>query len=90
MNNTTLQRSLIVYFRLAIGWTFLYAGAWQVMDPHWSVATFLAHTKTFHDSFALFAALSRSSASTQGRGSGLPGSTGRCAYQTPEKSGLPS
>jgi thiosulfate dehydrogenase (quinone) large subunit len=56
MNTTTLQRSLIVYFRLAIGWTFLYAGAWQVMDPHWSVATFLAHTKTFHDAFAVFAA----------------------------------
>jgi thiosulfate dehydrogenase (quinone) large subunit len=56
MDNTTLQRGLIVYFRLALGWTFLYAGAWQIMDPHWSVATFLAHTKTFHDVFALFAA----------------------------------
>jgi thiosulfate dehydrogenase (quinone) large subunit len=55
MSNTTLQRSLIVYFRLAIGWTFLYAGAWQIMDPQWSAATFLAHTKTFHDVFAIFA-----------------------------------
>jgi thiosulfate dehydrogenase [quinone] large subunit len=56
MDSTMLQRCLIVYFRLAIGWTFLYAGAWQVMDPHWSVATFLAHTKTFHDVLAVFAA----------------------------------
>ncbi len=56
MNNTTLQRSLIVYLRLAMGWTFLYAGVTQVMDPHWTVATFLAHTKTFHDVFAVFAA----------------------------------
>ena len=56
MNTTTLQRSLIVYFRLAMGWTFLYAGATQVTDPHWTVATFLAHTKTFHDVFAVFAA----------------------------------
>jgi thiosulfate dehydrogenase (quinone) large subunit len=56
MNNTTLQRSLILYFRLAMGWTFLYAGITQVMDPHWSVAVFLAHTKTFHDVLAVFAA----------------------------------
>jgi len=55
MNNTTLQRNLTLYFRLAIGWTFLYAGAWQVMDPHFTVASFLAHTKTFHDAFAVFA-----------------------------------
>ncbi len=56
MNNTTLQRSLIVYFRLAMGWTFLYAGVTQVMDPHFTVAVFLAHTKTFHDVLAAFAA----------------------------------
>jgi thiosulfate dehydrogenase (quinone) large subunit len=56
MNNATLQRSLIVYFRLAIGWTFLYAGLWQVMDPHFTVASFLAHTKTFHDVLSVFAA----------------------------------
>jgi thiosulfate dehydrogenase (quinone) large subunit len=56
MNNTTLQRGLILYFRLAMGWTFLYAGITQVMDPHWSVAVFLAHTKTFHDVLAVFAA----------------------------------
>jgi thiosulfate dehydrogenase [quinone] large subunit len=56
MPDSALQRGLIVYFRLAIGWTFLYAGLWQVMDPHFTVASFLAHTKTFHDTLAWFAA----------------------------------
>lgn len=52
MNNATsldtpLQRGLILFFRLAMGWTFLYAGATQLLDPHWTAASFLAHTKTF-------------------------------------------
>jgi thiosulfate dehydrogenase [quinone] large subunit len=54
MTDSTLERSLILYFRLAIGWTFLYAGLHQVLDPNWSVAGFLSHTKTFHDVYAAF------------------------------------
>jgi hypothetical protein len=56
MSNTALQRGLILYVRVAIGWTFLYAGLWQLMDAHFTVASFLAHTKTFHDVLAVFAA----------------------------------
>ena len=55
MQNTALSRSLIVYFRIAMGWTFLYAGVSQLAEPHFTAATFLAHTKTFHDFFAWFA-----------------------------------
>jgi thiosulfate dehydrogenase [quinone] large subunit len=39
-----------------MGWTFLYAGLSQVLDPHFTAAGFLGHTKTFHDVFAVFAA----------------------------------
>jgi thiosulfate dehydrogenase [quinone] large subunit len=47
--DTPLHRSLILFFRLAMGWTFLYAGVTQTfIDPNWSAASFLAHTKTFH------------------------------------------
>ena len=35
-----------------MGWTFLYAGAWQVLSSDFSAASFLAHTKTFHDIYA--------------------------------------
>ena len=55
MNESAIQKSLIVFFRITMGWTFLYAGARQVLDPGFSVAGFLAHTKTFHDFFAVFA-----------------------------------
>ncbi len=48
------ERNLIVYFRLAMAWTFLYAASHQVFDPSWSVVGFLSHTKTFHDLFAVF------------------------------------
>jgi len=54
MTESTLERSLIVYFRLAMGWTFLYAASHQVFDPSFSVAGFLGHTKTFHDAYAVF------------------------------------
>ena len=37
MTNSTLERSLIVYFRLAMGWTFLYAASHQVFDANWTV-----------------------------------------------------
>jgi thiosulfate dehydrogenase (quinone) large subunit len=55
-NDSTLERPMILFFRLAMGWTFLYAGARQLLDPGWSAAGFLGHTKTFHDFFAVFAA----------------------------------
>lgn len=49
---SSLQRGLIVFFRLAMAWTFLYAASHQVFVPNFSVAGFLSHTKTFHDLFA--------------------------------------
>ena len=52
--STTIERSLIVFFRLAMGWTFLYAASHQVFDPQWSVVGFLGRTKTFHDIFVVF------------------------------------
>ena len=55
MNNSTLDRALLFFFRIAMGWTFLYAGLSQVTDPHFTVAGFLAGTKTFHDQLAWFA-----------------------------------
>jgi thiosulfate dehydrogenase (quinone) large subunit len=54
MSDTKLESGLIVFFRLAMGWTFLYAASHQVFDPKWSVVGFLNHTKTFHDLFAIF------------------------------------
>ena len=54
MNTSTTERCLIFYFRLAMGWTFLYAASHQVFDSHWSVVGFLSHTKTFHDLFSVF------------------------------------
>ncbi|MBX6329484.1 MAG: DoxX family protein [Pseudolabrys sp.] len=54
MNNSTAEKSLIVYFRLTMAWTFLYAASHQVFVPDWSVVGFLQHTKTFHDVFAVF------------------------------------
>lgn len=48
------ERYLIFFFRLAMAWTFLYAASHQVFDPKWTVAGFLAHTKTFHDVYAVF------------------------------------
>jgi thiosulfate dehydrogenase [quinone] large subunit len=54
MNYSTAEKSLIIYFRLAMAWTFLYAASHQVSDPNWSVVGFLSHTKTFHDVFIVF------------------------------------
>ncbi len=56
---TPLHRSLILFFRVAMGWVFLYAGFTQIfVEPHWTAATFLAHTKTFHGIYGPFAASS--------------------------------
>lgn len=56
MNNFTIDRRMVLVFRLLMGWTFLYAGAWQVLSPHFSAAEFLEHTKTFHNIYAPLAA----------------------------------
>ena len=54
MVTSTIERAYIVFFRISMGWTFLYAASHQVFDPKWSVVGFLTHTKTFHDLFAVF------------------------------------
>lgn len=51
---STFDRSIILFFRLAMAWTFLYAASHQVFDPRFSVVGFLSHTKTFHDVYAVF------------------------------------
>jgi thiosulfate dehydrogenase (quinone) large subunit len=52
---TVMDRRLTFFFRLAMGWVFLYAGTWQVLSPTFTAAAFLEHTKTFHGLFAWFA-----------------------------------
>jgi thiosulfate dehydrogenase [quinone] large subunit len=47
---TPLHRGLILFFRVSMGWVFLYAGFTQIfIEPHWTAVSFLGHTKTFHD-----------------------------------------
>lgn len=55
MTDSQFNRAILLFFRLAMGWTFLYAGVTQVTDPDFSVAAFLGTTKTFHSFFAWFA-----------------------------------
>ena len=52
MNGVIMDRRFVLAFRLMMGWTFLYAGVWQVLSPDFSAASFLARTKTFHDIYA--------------------------------------
>jgi thiosulfate dehydrogenase [quinone] large subunit len=54
MTDSRSERALIVFFRLAMGWVFLYAASHQVFVPGWSVAGFLSSTKTFHGVYSLF------------------------------------
>jgi thiosulfate dehydrogenase (quinone) large subunit len=54
MSSSALERAFIVFFRLAMGWTFLYAASHQIFDPNWSIVGFLSNTKTFHDVFTVF------------------------------------
>ncbi len=54
MTDTKTERALIVFFRLAMAWTFLYAASHQVFVPGWSVVGFLHSTKTFHSFYAEF------------------------------------
>ncbi len=55
MNQARIERGLVLFFRLAMAWTFLWAGFRQVFLQDFSVVPFLAHTKTFHDFYAVFA-----------------------------------
>jgi len=48
------EKFIILYFRLTMAWTFLYAASHQVFVPSFSVVGFLQHTKTWHDVFAVF------------------------------------
>lgn len=52
MSDSRMERVLVVLFRLAMAWTFLYAASHQVFDPDFSVVGFLKGTKTFHDAYA--------------------------------------
>lgn len=45
------ERSIIFFFRIAMGWTFLYAALHHLGDSNF-VTGFLSHTKTFHDIYA--------------------------------------
>ena len=54
MTDSRSERALIVFFRLAMGWVFLYAASHQVFVPGWSVAGFLNSTKTFHGVYSQF------------------------------------
>src|SRR5271169_4617397 len=49
MNNS--EKALIVFFRLTMGWTFLWAGIHHFGDDKFVVG-FLSHVKTFHDVYA--------------------------------------
>lgn len=53
MSRTASERALIIFFRLTMAWTFLYAASHQVFVT-WSVADFLNSTKTFHSFYAPF------------------------------------
>ena len=54
MTDSKIEQGLIVYFRITMAWTFLYAASHQVFDPNFTVVGFLGHTKTFHDLFSVF------------------------------------
>ena len=54
MRTTRFQPAFVLFFRLAMAWTFLYAAFTQVLNPHWTIADFLNSTKTFHDAYGVF------------------------------------
>jgi thiosulfate dehydrogenase [quinone] large subunit len=51
---SSLEKGIIFYLRVAIGWTFLYAGGSQIIG-NFSAAGFLHATKTFHSFYEMFA-----------------------------------
>jgi thiosulfate dehydrogenase [quinone] large subunit len=48
MEDFTIDRRLVLVFRLLMGWIFLYAGLSQVLSHDFTTTQFLSHTKTFH------------------------------------------
>ena len=54
MTEATLDRYVIFILRILVGWLFLYAGSWQILE-NYSAGGFLNHVVTFHSFFALFA-----------------------------------
>lgn len=50
-SESRLEQAIVVFFRLALGWTFLYAAIHHFGDDRFVVG-FLSHTKTFHDVYA--------------------------------------
>jgi thiosulfate dehydrogenase (quinone) large subunit len=50
-----MEKALAVFFRVTMGWVFLYAAYQQISDPNWTAATFLDETRTAHDFFVWFA-----------------------------------
>jgi thiosulfate dehydrogenase [quinone] large subunit len=54
VSNSPIEKTLILYFRFVMAWTFLYAASHQVFVPSFTVVGFLNHTKTFHDVFVVF------------------------------------
>ena len=55
MSQTYLDRGIVFVLRVLVGWTFFYAGCWQILQ-HYSAAGFLNHVVTFHNFFAYFSA----------------------------------
>jgi thiosulfate dehydrogenase [quinone] large subunit len=54
MPYSSMEKAIILYFRLVMAWTFIYAASHQVFVPEFSVVGFLSHTKTFNGLFAVF------------------------------------
>lgn len=53
-SETALDRGVIFILRILMGWTFLYAGIWQIWE-NFDTAGFLNHVVTFHNFFSTFA-----------------------------------
>jgi thiosulfate dehydrogenase (quinone) large subunit len=51
LTKSAINRTILLLFRLLMGWTFLYAGLHHFGDNTF-VTGFLSHTKTFHDVYA--------------------------------------
>ncbi|MFY9692651.1 MAG: DoxX family membrane protein, partial [Xanthobacteraceae bacterium] len=52
-SDLTMDQGFIVFFRLTMGWTFLWAGIHHFGDDQF-VLGFLSHVKTFHAIYAPF------------------------------------
>ena len=54
MPTSASERAIVLYFRLTMAWTFLYASSHQVSTQRLPLSDSSNHTKTFHDLFATF------------------------------------